>query len=149
MSGEDPCKVLQGIHEALNRKDIDGAISFTADDVIATSPDGIFKGKVENKRYFEWSFRRAEESKITNLKFTELRITASGNLVTHEYLMEGTTSGGKMSVPCVAVAEIKDGKVWRVQTYYDRLLLAKQASSGFIASWVVNSVSSQMEKGLK
>jgi hypothetical protein len=54
-----------------------------------------------------------------------------------------------MSVPCVAVAEVKNGKVQRVQVYYDRLALAKQIAGGVVATRTVNALINRMEKGLR
>jgi ketosteroid isomerase-like protein len=136
------------MHEALNKGDVEKAVSFVADDAVAITPDGIFKGKAENKRIFERMFKQAAEYKVSDLKLTETGIYAEGNVVTHEYSMEGTTKQGKMSVPSVAVAEIKNGKVQRVRMYYDRLALAKQMASGVVATRTINAVIGQMEKGL-
>jgi ketosteroid isomerase-like protein len=95
MSAEDPRKVLLSIHDALNRKDLDGAVAYLADDVVGKSAEGTWKGKAENKRYFEWMFKSAAENKVTNVKLTSIGIHADGNLVTREYLMEGTAKGGR------------------------------------------------------
>ena len=148
MSAEDPRKVLRSMHEALNKGDVEKAVSFVADDVVGITPDGTFNGKAENKRYFEWMLHNAAENKLSDLKLTETGIYAEGNAVTHEYVMGGTTREGKMSVPAVAVAEIKNGKVQRVHMYYDRLALAKQMARGVVATRTVNAMISRMEKGL-
>ena len=67
MSLEDPRRVLQSIHEALNKRDVDKAASFFADDVVSVGPDGTFKGKAEVKRHFEWMLHQALEFKLTEV----------------------------------------------------------------------------------
>jgi limonene-1,2-epoxide hydrolase len=143
MSADDPRQVLRSIHEALNKRDVDKAVSFFADDVVSVGPNGTFKGKAEVKRYFELMLHQA-----TEFKLTETGIYAEGNVVTHEYVIEETVKEGKMSSPSVAVAEIKNGKVQRIRDYYDRLAVAKQLAKGVFATRTVNSIINQMEKGL-
>ena len=143
MSVEDPRKVMRSMHEALNKRDVEKAVSFFADDVIDVNPDGTFKGKAEVKRHLEWSLNQASEFKLI-----ETGIYAEGNVVTHEYVIEETLKEGKMSLPAVAVAEIKNGKVQRIRSYHDRLAVAKQLARGVVATRVVNSIISRMEKGL-
>jgi ketosteroid isomerase-like protein len=143
MSEQDPGKVLRSIHEALNKRDVDKAVSFFADDVVSVSPEGTFKGKAEIRRYFEWLLHQNSEFKLT-----ETGLYVEGNVVTHEYVAEATTKDGKGSLPCIAIAEIKNGKVQRIRNYYDRVTLAKQMAKGVIATRAVNSIISQMEKGL-
>ena len=149
MSAIDPRKVIQDYQEAINKKDLDKAMSLVADDVVAVVPEGTLKGKAENRRYFEWVLKVPAEYKITDNRFVETASYTQGNVVTFEYLMEGTTKKGKISIPCVAVAEIRDGKLFRVHNYYDRLALAKQMASGVVATRTINAVISQMEKGLR
>ena len=149
MSVDDPRKVLRGLHEALNKRDLDKVTSFFADDIVGTSPEGIWKGKAENRRYFEWMFKSAADNKVTDVRLVEKAMYAQGNVVTHVYSMEGTAKNGKLNVPCVAVIEVKDGKITHAQIYYDRLTLAKQIASGVVATRAINAVVNQMEKGLR
>jgi len=144
MSVEDPRKVLRSIHEALNKRDVEKAVSFFADDVVDVGPDGTFKGKAEVKRHFEFLLHQ-----VTEFKLIETGIYAEGNVVTHEYVTEGATKEGKLSFSSVAVAEIKNGKVQRIRSYYDRLAIAKQMARGVIATRAVNAIIGQMEKGLR
>jgi limonene-1,2-epoxide hydrolase len=82
-------------------------------------------------------------------KLTEVGIYVEGNVVTHEYVIEETLKEGKLSLPSVAVAEIKNGKVQRIRSYHDRLAVAKQLATGVVATRVVNSIINRMEKGLR
>jgi ketosteroid isomerase-like protein len=148
MSGVDQRRVLQDMHAAMNKRDFDKAISFFADDAVDVSPDGTFNGKAEVKRHFEWMAKTAAKNGVDDIRLTEVGIYVEGNVATHLFSMDGTTKKGKMSVPSVAVAEFKNGKVQRISSYYDRLALAKAMASGVIATRTVNAMVGQMEKGL-
>jgi ketosteroid isomerase-like protein len=148
MSGVDQRKVLQDMHVAMNKRDFDKAISFFADDAVDVSPDGTFKGKDEVKRHFEWMAKTAAKNGVNDIRLTEVGIYVEGNVATHLFSMDGTTKKGKMSVPSVAIAEFKNGKVQRISSYYDRLALAKAMATGVIATRTVNAMVGQMEKGL-
>ena len=143
MSAEDPRKVLRSIHEALNKRDVEKAVSFFADDAVSVGPEGTFKGKKEIRRYFEWLLHTYSEFKLK-----ETGLYVEGNVATHEYVTEGATKEGKGSAPCVVVAEIKNGKVQRLRNYYDRLSIAKQMARGIVATRAVNSIINRMEEGL-
>jgi uncharacterized protein (TIGR02246 family) len=143
LSGEEIKRLVRGVHEALNKRDVDKAASFFADDVVSVSPEGTFKGRQEVKRYFTWLL-----GQYSQMKLNETGLYVDGNVATHEYVIEATSKEGKGSAPCVAILEIKDGKVQRIRNYYDRLGVAKQMARGIIATRAVNSIVDQMEKGL-
>ena len=143
MSGEEIKRLLRDIHVALNKRDADKAASYFAEDVVSVSPEGTFKGRQEVKRYFTWLLGQYSE-----MKLNETGLYVDGNVAIHEYVTEGTTKEGKGSAPCVAIGEIKDGKVQTFRNYYDRLGIAKQMARGIIATRAVNSIVDQMEKGL-
>ena len=44
--------------------------------------------------------------------------------------------------------EFRNGKVQRVDDYYDRLLIAQQLANGWFEKKVVNGVANRMRKGL-
>jgi hypothetical protein len=90
----------------------------------------------------------AVKANVKDIKLTEVGIYGEGDVITHLYNMEGTSKKGKFSIPAVAVAEFRNGKVQRVSSYYDRLTMAKQMASGVIATRTINAIVGQMEKGL-
>ena len=143
MSTEEIKKTLRSIHEALNKRDVDKAVSFFAEDAIQIIPEGTFKGKNEIKRYFTWLLKQ-----YTKLTLTETEIIVEGNKAAHVYVIEGTTTRGKERVPCVSVLEFKNGKVQHLSSFYDRLSIAKQMARGVIQTRTVNAIVKRMDKGL-
>jgi ketosteroid isomerase-like protein len=140
-------KILQDIHEALNTKDFDKAVSFFADDADDVSPDGAFKGKAGIKHHFEWMAEAAAKANVSDIKLTEVGVYGEADVLTHLYNMEGTSKKGKFSIPAVAIAEFKNGKIQRISSYYDRLTMAKQMASGVVATRLIKTIVGQMEKG--
>jgi ketosteroid isomerase-like protein len=84
------------------------------------SPEGTFKGRQELKRYFTCLLGQYSE-----MKLNETGLYVDGDVVAHEYVVEATTKAGEGSAPCMAILEIKDGKVQRIRNYYDRLGVAR------------------------
>ncbi len=140
MSVENPCQVLRRIHEALNKRDVEEAVSFFSEDVIQISPDGVFSGKAEIRQYFEWFLHQ-----YPDLKPVELGLYTEGNVAIHEYVVEGTRSINPFkkvifSLPRVDIVQIGGGKVQRIRGYYDRLILAKHLARGIIATRAIDSI---------
>jgi len=134
---------IRGIHEALNNRDVEKAVSFFADDATMIACEGIFKGREEIKRRFTWFLRQWSE-----LKVTENKLILEGNRAAHEYVIEGTTREGKGRFPGVAIYAFGNGKVQQVHDYYDRLSIAQQLAKGWLARRIVSSIIERMEEGL-
>lgn len=135
---------IRGIHEALNNRDVEKAVSFFADDATMITGEGTFKGREEIKRRFTWFLQQWSE-----LKVTENRLILEGNRAAHEYVIEGTTREGKGRFPGVAIYAFGNGKVQQIHDYYDRLSIAEQLAKGWLARRTVGSVTERMEKGLR
>lgn len=140
-------KIIRGILEAFNRKDISTLASFYADDVTFIRSEGTFKGKEELKRYYTWVF-----SNWSTLKLMEKDIIVEGDKAALEFVQEGTSSkrtGKKLSLLCLDSFMFKDDKVQEFHVFHDRLLIAKQLASGWFEKTVINAVVNRMEKGLR
>ena len=143
MSAEEIKKTIRSIHEALNKGDVDKAVSFLAEDAVEIAPEGTFKGKNEIKRYFTWLLKQ-----YTKLTLTETDLIVEGNKAAHVYVIEGTTAKSRGSIPCMSMLEFKNGKVQNISSYSDRLSIAKQMARGVIQTTAVNAIVNRMEKGL-
>ena len=144
-SGE-PHAVIQNILEAFNKKDLTRMLSFFADDAIFIRPEGTFKGKEEIKRFYTWEY-----SNYSEIKLTEKDFVVEGNKAVVELISEGTSARGgnkKQRIQVLTLFEFRNGKVQRVDDYYDRLLIAQQLANGWFEKKVVNGVANRMRKGL-
>ena len=138
--------VIQNILEAFNKKDLTRMLSFFADDAIFIRPEGTFKGKEEIKRFYTWEY-----SNYSEIRLTEKDFVVEGNKAVVELISEGTSARGgnkKQRIQVLTLFEFRNGKVQRVDDYYDRLLIAQQLANGWFAKKVVNGVANRMRKGL-
>lgn len=137
--------VLRSFAKALEGRDVDKTVGhFTADAVYET-PSGTFRGTEEIRRYFVWMFATNSEVRVTE---SGIGVFAMGDKAVFEHTIRGTFRGRKWELPILCTYELKDGKVKRMLTVYDRLSLAKQVGRGWIAQWAVGSIIRAAEKGL-
>jgi ketosteroid isomerase-like protein len=146
MSEERIESIIRGWRGALEKKDMEKALSFIAEDAVWNTNEGVFRGKVEWKRYLTWM-----TSTVLDAKFKDagIGVMVKGNKAVSQYTLEGkTTDGMKFEVPGVCTYEFKNEKIQQHTTIGDRLLLAKQAAKGTVAKRLVGSMVSRAEKGL-
>lgn len=138
--------VLHELHTAINRRDVEVATSFFADDATMVCPEGVFEGKNEIKRYLVWLLQQSSQLALSD---AGIGVIAEGDQGTHEYVIDATSArGSKGKVSCVATVELRDGKIRRLHNYYDRLSIASQHATGFMERRLVTQMVQQMERGL-
>jgi len=138
--------VIRGWRAALEKKDVEKALSFVAEDAVWVAIEGTFKGKEEWKRYLTWM---ATVNADIKFKDAGIGILTKGNKAVSQYTLEARTSDGmKFEVPSVCTYEFKNEKIQQHYTILDRLLIAKQAAKGMVAKRLVSSIVKRMEKGL-
>jgi len=144
MSEQKMSSIVHGIHEAIVGKDIQKLLSFFTENATVISSEGTFKGKKEIERYFSWLIDPFEEAASITVN-----LIIHGKKAAHEYVVEGTSADGtRVSMPAVALYDFKDDKAHEIRIYLDRLIQAKQMAKGWFPKRIVNTIVSQMEKGL-
>ena len=140
--------LVRGVVDAFNRKDLEGLLSFFADDAVMVRPEGTFHGKDEIRRFYVWNF----VGYLQNTLF-EKDLVVEGNKVVLEFVSEATIvrSGKKLKqhLPGMVMFEFKDGRVQQVHDYYNKLLGAQQLANGWFEKTIINAVVKRMEKGLR
>jgi hypothetical protein len=137
---------LRSFAKALESRDVEKAVGFFSPDGVYETPSGTFKGATEIRRYFRWMFETNSEIRVTE---SGVGILAVGDKAAFEHVIRGTFKGTKWELPILCTYELKDGKVKRMLTVYDRLLMAKQVGKGWMAQWAVGAVVKASEKGLR
>jgi len=146
MSEEKIESVIRGWRAALEKKDVEKALSFVAEDAVWFTVEGTFKGKAEWKRYLTWMARVNAELKF---KDAGIGIITKGNKAVSQYTLEAKTLDGvKYEVPGICTYEFKNGKIQQHYTVLDRVLIAKLAAKGIAAKRLMASLVKRMEKGL-
>jgi len=147
MSEEKIESVIRSWREAVEKADVEKALSFVAEDAVWVANEGTFKGKEEWKRYLTWM------AKVnTDLKFKDagIGVMTKGNKAVSQFTIEAKTQDGmKYEVPGVCVYEFKNEKIQRHWSVSDRLSVVKQAAKGTFAKRVVGAVVNSCEKGLR
>jgi hypothetical protein len=137
---------LRNFARALESRDLEKAVGFFSPDAVYVTPSGEFKGTAEIRRYFRWMFETNSELRITE---SGVGILAVGDKAAFDHVIRGTFRGTKWELPILCTYELKDGKVKRMLTVYDRLSMAKQVGKGCMARWAVGAVVKASEKGLR
>jgi uncharacterized protein (TIGR02246 family) len=137
--------IIRDFVDSLEKKDIERALSFFADDATWFTTQGTFKGKDEIKRYLAFI-----GNALTDLKFTYdgVGILVQGNKAVYQSTYNALYNGIKIKVGNVCTYEFSEDKIKNHWILMDRLSLAQQAATGPIARKVVNSIIARTEKGL-
>ena len=147
MSEEKIESVIRGWREAVEKADVEKALSFVAEDAVWVANEGTFKGREEWKRYLTWMARVNRDLKIRD---AGIGIMTKGNKAVSQFTIEAKTQDGmKYEVPGVCVYEFKNEKIQQHWSVSDRLSVAKQAAKGIFAKKVVGAVVNSCEKGLR
>jgi len=138
-------RIIRDFVDALEKKDIDRALSYFIDDATWFTTQGIFKGREEIKRYVSWMSKN-----LTGAKFTDggIGIIIQGNKAVYQTIFESIYEGIKIKVDNVCTYEFSGEKIRNHWIITDRLSMAKQAATGPIARKAVNTIIARMEKGL-
>jgi len=145
MSEKDIESIVRDLVESLEKKDTEKALSFFADDAIWYTPQGIFKGKNEIKRYIVWMTNVLEDLKFN---IDGVGILVQGNKSIHQSTYEGKFKGVKVKAANVCTYEFSGDKIKNHWTINDRLSIAKQSATGPIAKKAVNTIVARSEEGL-
>lgn len=137
---------LRSFAKALESRDVDKTVGFFAQDAVYETPNGTFKGAAEIRRYFQWMFTTNSELRVTE---SGVGILAVGDKAAFEHVLRGTFGGERWEIPILCTYELRDGKVSRMLTVFDRLSLAKQVGKGAMARRAVAAVIKAAEKGLR
>jgi len=115
---------------ATETKDVETILSFCLEDATLEVPEGSFEGKAEIGRYWKWQLDQGEKLCAVHL--------IEGNM----------PDGSKWATPVACIYNFTNGRIQSHRICFDRLSLARQAARGWLASRLINSIVSKMEKGL-
>ncbi len=146
MSEEQVRSNIRAFLAALQAKDANKALSLVAEDGMWETPDGVFNGKAEIKRYIDWLNKTTPDSKVTE---SGIKIIARGDVGVIEHILSGTYEGKKWQLPAVCIYEFAGDEIKSMRTFYDRLSLADQVAKGVMARGAVTAIINAMEKGLR
>ena len=93
--------------DALEKNDIDRALSFFTDDAVWYNPKGIYNGKKELTEYLTWLFKT-----VSDMKFVDdgVGIIVQKNKGVYQHILECTFRGSKIKVPTFCTYLFSDQK---------------------------------------
>ncbi len=145
MSETKRAELMREFVESFAAQDIEKSVSLCTEDVVWETPMGIFKGKEEVKRYMKWNAERNKEVKIAE---AGVGILVQGDKASFEHQITGLIDGEKVSFLAMCTYEFSEDQIKTMRTVFDRLALAEQASNKWLPKKLVNTIVSQMHKGL-
>ena len=145
MSTEKKTEVMRTFVKCFEEMDVEKALSLVTEDVTWTTPFGVFKGKEEVKRYLDWNGSNSKE-----VKFTESGpgILIQGDVASYEHRISGIMQGEQVDFLAMCTYQFEGDQVKEMKTVFDRLEIAEQATSTWLPKKIVNTLVSQLNKGL-
>ena len=137
---------IRGFFKAWTTGDTKQALSFFAEDAVFTVPRGTFKGTAQIEKYLTWVNRGTRDYKVTE---AGIGIITQGDTAADEHRLSGTSNGMKWEIPAVCTYEFKNGKIASMRGFYNLLSQVQQSTKGMFAKWMVNTVVSGAQKGLR
>jgi len=92
MSDEKIAGIMRDLIKTLEKKDVEKALSFFAEDGVWVTPEGVSKGKEELKRYLTWFFNSIQDLTVTE---SGNGIIVLGNKAFYEHVLTATIKGMK------------------------------------------------------
>jgi ketosteroid isomerase-like protein len=151
--------IMQGIEDlveefdrVLEKRDVQAALEFFADDAEWTLAPGTFSGKDGIRRYLEWDMRTSPKAAY---RITGIGVLTVANVAVREAMVEQVWEGISYEYPALTVIEFDDeGKIRRVRSYYDKLGLEQRVAAkapgmkGWAFRKLINFMVAQGQKGL-
>jgi ketosteroid isomerase-like protein len=149
---EDIKDVVEEFDRALEKRDVQAALEFFADDAEWTLAPGTFSGKPDIRRYLEWDMRTSPKA---TYRLTGIGVLNAGNVAVRETMVEQVWEGISYEYPALAVIEFNEGrKIQRIRSYYDKLGVEQRVAAkapglkGWLFRKLINFMIAQGEKGL-
>lgn len=146
MAENKKVSAIRNYVDALEKKDVDRALTFFTDDATWTNTEGEFKGKEEIRRYTIWMLES-----LSDLTFTDngVGIMIDGNKAVFQNIFEASNEGNRIKVNSICTYQFDGDKCVKHFTTTDRLAMAKQAATGLFEGIAVNAIVKRVEKGLR
>jgi ketosteroid isomerase-like protein len=145
MTGAEKEKAIRDYVAALEKQDIEQALTFFSDDAEWITTSGTFKGKAEIKKYTEWMLKS-----LPDMKFIDdgIGIIEAGDTAVYQHVFEANYQGKRVKAHSICTYAFSEDKCRAHATIVDRLSMAEQAASGLFAKRIVKTIISKLEKGL-
>jgi ketosteroid isomerase-like protein len=146
MLDEKSLSIAEDFLRSLKAKRVEQVLSLFPEEGVWIAPEGTFTGKGSIRTYLDWQFSQGQDLKITE---SGNGVVVQANRAFIEHTVVYKRDGEHVEYIVLCALELKDGKVARVRTVYDRLSLERQTARGRLSKWAVDRLMRQAEKGLR
>jgi hypothetical protein len=142
---EQKASLMREFTQTLGKPDLDKSLTYLTDDATWETPEGVFRGRAELKRYLNWLVTTVPDLKVTE---SGVGIVVQGNRAAFQHQMQGTVEGNPCSWPALCTYEFVGDKIQKMSTVQDRLSLLNQAAKGWLEETIIHALTKRAEKGL-
>ena len=146
MADDKSLSIAEDFLRALKAKQTEKALSLFEEDSVWIAPEGTFTGKIRIAGYLNWQFAQGQDLKIAE---SGNSIVAEGPRAFLEHTVAYRRSGERIEYTVLCSLDLRNGKVARIRTVYDRLSLERQLVKGRVSRWAVGHLLRHAEKGLR
>ena len=136
-------KVAKDLDDAVERHDIESALSCFLEDCEVEIFGIILSGKDHLRKALNWLYE-----KIGEIKFDPIVIIVNDDVFFEEFILKGFKNGKRFEFKAAEVLIYKDYKVKTIRLYFDRLQIAKVISEGFFEKIILNIINKKSLKDL-
>ncbi len=145
MVDEKRLSVAEDFLRSLKAKHVEQVLTSFPEDGVWIAPEGTFTGKPRIEGYLAWQFGQGQDFKITE---SGNGVVIEANRAFIEYTVAYKKAGERVEYTVLCALELKDQKVARVRTVYDRLSLERQTATSRVSRWAVDRILREAERGL-
>jgi ketosteroid isomerase-like protein len=142
---EKNLSVARDFLKAFEAKHLEQVLFCFSDDAVWISPEGTFTSHSQIEYYLGSQVNQADDMKIRE---SGNGIVVEGNRAFIEHMISYRRFGERIDYTVLCALELRDGKITRIRTVYDRLSLENKLVRNRISKWAINRALKQAEKRL-
>ena len=122
MSNPEMAALAKRFFDCVETGDVDGLVAcYAPDAVIWHNTDGVEQTPAENARTL-----RGFVARIAERVYDERRVAVFEGGFVHQHLLRGVRLDGvRVSLPCCIVCQVRDGRITRLDEYFDSAQVAE------------------------
>ena len=136
-------RVAQSLDDAVERQDVETAVSCFSDTAEIEVFGLTFKGPTEIKQVIAWMYQR-----FGRIKFQPIVITVEGSVFFEEFTLHAKFNGKEININAAEVLVYENYKITRLKLFLDRLEMAQAASTGFIEGKIISWINQEIIKDI-
>jgi len=146
MPDEKNASMILELAGALEAGDLDKVLSLFNDDIKIVNPFGTFEGIAEAKRFLSWNLNNVRFEKISD---DGIGLLVKGDKAFYDHKVACQLDNAPAEFLAMSSYEFSNGKFKLWRQVFDKLAIAEQTASGFLAQKAVGAIVKAASKGLE